>query len=57
MCTSLGAALCLALDLQSKGALWELPLPNGVNGVGSALLPGRLYIATDDGWLHAIGDG
>ena len=57
LCTSLGGIICLALDLENKGALWELPLPGGANGVGSALAPGRLYVATDDGWLHAIGDG
>jgi hypothetical protein len=56
LCTSLGAAHCVALDLASKRAIWDMALPQGVNGVGAALLPGRLYVATDDGWLHAIGD-
>jgi hypothetical protein len=56
LCTSLGAAICLALDLASEETIWQLDLPGGVNGSGSALTPGRLYVATEDGWLHAIGD-
>jgi peptide/nickel transport system permease protein len=56
LCTGIGPAACLALDLEVKGAIWKLELPGGTNGIGSALVPGRLYAATEDGWLHAIGD-
>ena len=56
LCSGIGAAVCLALDLEEKGVAWKLALPDGLNGVGNALAPGRLYFASADGWLHAIGD-
>lgn len=56
LCTSVGAAICLMLDLNSKSKAWELPLPAGADPVGTALSPGRLYVATKDGWLYALGN-
>ena len=56
VCTSQGPVNCLAFDLASKATLWQLALPDGINAIGSALAPGRLYVATEDGWLHAIGE-
>ena len=41
-----------------KGApVWELTLEKGALPSGGALVPGRLYVTTRDGWLYAIGAG
>jgi hypothetical protein len=42
----------------SKGAKdpkWSLPLEGGVGVSGVALIPERLYVATDEGVLYAVG--
>ncbi len=55
MCATAGPALCMALDVGAKGSIWTLTAPQGTNVTGGALAPGRLYITTADGWLHALG--
>ena len=55
MCATAGPALCMALDVDAKGSIWTLTAPEGANVTGGALAPGRLYITTADGWLHALG--
>ncbi len=37
--------------------LWTVALEKGGLPNGGALVPGRLYVTTRDGWLYAIGDG
>jgi peptide/nickel transport system permease protein len=56
MCAAAGPPLCLALDVEAKGSIWELTAPAGANVTGGALAPGRLYVTTADGWVHAIGN-
>ncbi len=36
--------------------LWEVALDKGATPNGGALVPGRLYVTTDDGFLYAIED-
>ena len=55
MCATAGPALCMALDVDAKGSIWTLTAPEGADVTGGALAPGRLYITTKDGWLHALG--
>jgi hypothetical protein len=56
LCSTLGQVLCVALDAATKDSAWEIAAPGGANTAGGALAPGRLYVTTEDGWLHAIGD-
>ncbi len=56
LCSTLGQVLCVALDAATKDSAWEITAPGGANTAGGALAPGRLYVTTEDGWLHAIGD-
>jgi outer membrane protein assembly factor BamB len=56
LCSTLGQVLCVALDAAAKDSAWEIMVPGGANTAGGALAPGRFYVTTDDGWLHAIGD-
>ena len=45
----------MALDVDAKGSVWTLTAPQGANVTGGALAPGRLYVTSQDGWLHALG--
>ncbi len=46
---------CAAQTQGSEAALWEFPLEKArKNVVGGALLPGKLYVVTSDGFLFAI---
>jgi outer membrane protein assembly factor BamB len=56
VCSAQSLPNCMILDKSTGGATWEMTLPEGRNVVGGAIAPGRLYIATGDGWLHALGD-
>jgi hypothetical protein len=48
---------CIAYSQGSTEPLWEMPLEGAVGDViGAALVEGRLYVATGDGKLFAIGE-
>lgn len=48
---------CIAVVPGEDEPGWQIALDRSKgNVVGGALAPGRLYVATDDGWLYAIGD-
>lgn len=47
---------CLAVPKGSSNRTWTLPLENGSIVSGAALVPGRLYVATAEGFFYAIGD-
>ncbi len=48
-------ANCKAFEIGSETPLWELDLGDSVKVAGGALIPNRLYIATDLGTLYAVG--
>ena len=54
--------ICLASSPRSQDPVWEVQLerpgrlPDANIYAGGALVPGRLYVATYDGFLYAIGD-
>ena len=48
---------CQAFSRESEEPLWQLKLEQGDEVLGGALVPGRLYVATRDGFLYAVGEG
>ncbi|HLE27515.1 MAG TPA: ABC transporter permease subunit [Anaerolineales bacterium] len=52
-----GALQCRAHRPGPGAPVWELTLEKGALPSGGALVPGRLYVTTRDGWLYAIGAG
>ena len=50
-----GALQCRAHQPGPGAPVWELTLEEGALPSGGALVPGRLYVTTMDGWLYAIG--
>jgi peptide/nickel transport system permease protein len=48
---------CSAFTPTSEGALWHVELDKSQEIVGGTLAPGRLYLATTEGRLYAIGEG
>ncbi len=46
---------CRAASLNSGVMIWKTNLSSNAVPVGGALVEGRLYVATDDGLLYAIG--
>lgn len=50
-----GKAECLALQPGLDEPLWTLELPFGAAVTGGAITPGRLYVATEEGYLMALG--
>lgn len=48
---------CAAYNVDRPAATWELAVERGGRPVGGALAPGRVYVATEDGVLVAIGEG
>ncbi len=52
-----GAAECQAFAPKTEEALWIFLLPDGDEVVGGAVIPGRMYITTADGYLYALGLG
>ncbi len=36
---------------------WAIPLDHGVTVNGGALVPDRLYVTLEEGYLFAIGEG
>jgi outer membrane protein assembly factor BamB len=51
-----GTPVCVAMGSDAARPLWRLPL-RGLGAIsGAALAPGRLYVATWDGNLLAVGD-
>jgi outer membrane protein assembly factor BamB len=46
---------CEAIQAGENEPVWTLDLGENINVVGGALIPGRLYIATDSGLLVAVG--
>jgi hypothetical protein len=53
-----GMAECIAVQPGDSGEpSWRVRLEKGgVQFAGAALVPGRLYVNTQEGWLYAIGD-
>jgi hypothetical protein len=53
-----GIAECIAVEPgDSSDPAWRVRLEKGgVKFAGAALVPGRLYVNTEEGWLYAIGD-
>lgn len=47
---------CAAVKKGSKDPLWTLPLEDSVTPSGMALIPNRLYAASEEGLLYAIGN-
>ena len=47
---------CVAFAAGSDEPIWQVLLPEGGQANGGALVPGRLYVTTSDGFLYAIGD-
>ena len=56
VCGATGVPHCYALSPQAGEPLWQFALPQGRNLAGGALLPGLLYVSTQDGYLYAIAD-
>lgn len=50
-----GALDCQAFAFGAEEPLWTLNV-DGDEMAGAAVAPGRMYVATKDGFLHAIGD-
>jgi outer membrane protein assembly factor BamB len=48
---------CQAFSPESEEPSWKLALEQGAEVSGGALVPGRLYVATREGFLYAIGKG
>jgi hypothetical protein len=51
------ASSCVAFGPETDRARWRAVLPGRGAIAGAALAPGRLYVATWNGTLFAIGDG
>jgi len=47
---------CVAFARRSEEPIWTIRLERGENVTGGALVPGRLYVATAEGQLYAIGE-
>lgn len=52
-----GDAECQAFSPAAEEPLWKLKLEQGAEVLGGAVVPGRLYVATREGFLYAIGKG
>ena len=46
--------VCLAFQPGSKDPLWQVALGKGVTVNGGALVPGRLYVTMEEGFLLAL---
>ena len=46
--------VCLAFQPGSKDPLWQVALGKGVTVNGGALVPGRLYMTKEEGFLLAL---
>jgi ABC-type dipeptide/oligopeptide/nickel transport system permease subunit len=55
ICASVATA-CYALGYGQDAPLWEVRLPPGGRNVTGSLTPDRLYLITDSGLLHAVGE-
>lgn len=55
LCSRVGRARCLMFDRSAGAVGWDSSLPAGANIVGGALAAGKLYVATADGVLYALG--
>lgn len=49
-------AECSAVEKEARESKWSLPLEGSVGISGVALIPGQLYVASEEGMLYAIGD-
>jgi hypothetical protein len=49
-----GEVQCSGFSPTAKQALWQVPIGRGGDVIGGALTGDRMYLATDDGVLHAI---
>lgn len=55
LCGPTGARIeCVAAMPGSEEPLWSVFLDNGTRPIGGALVPGTLYVATEDGVLYAL---
>ena len=52
-----GLPECQAFSPRSGEPIWKLRLEDSTQVAGGALVPGRLYVATQEGHLYAIGAG
>lgn len=52
-----GLPECQAFSPASEEPTWKLLLEDSAQVVGGALVPGRLYVASQEGFLYAIGSG
>lgn len=52
-----GKPECQAFSTDAEKPLWTLELEESSQVVGGALVPNRLYIATREGFLYAVGSG
>jgi peptide/nickel transport system permease protein len=52
--TNLNSVTCTAQAPGQAKPAWQLQLPQGYPYRGGALVPGRLYVTTQDGFLYAI---
>ncbi len=50
-----GGTECMALKPGSEQPLWEITLEHAGKVGGGALVPGRLYVTLEEGFLYAIG--
>lgn len=55
VCSAQGPPQCVILDRENSGVTWQAVLPEGRNVVGGAIGNDRVYVLTEDGWLHALG--
>jgi hypothetical protein len=56
--TNQGRAECIAvLPGENEEPGWRVVFDEGAfTFAGAALVPGRLYVSTEEGWLYAVGD-
>jgi len=47
---------CIAFARGSEEPIWTIRLERSENVTGGALVPGRLYVATSEGYLYAISE-
>lgn len=52
--TNLNTVTCIAQAPGQEEPVWQLKLPQGYPHRGGALVAGRLYVTTQDGFLYAI---
>lgn len=52
--TNRNTVTCIAQAPGQAEPTWQLQLPQGYSLQGGALVPGRLYVTTQDGFLYAI---